>query len=102
MGKTASRESTVREFSDESGTPWLAEVKERSGLDFKGRFYFFLKPAEGSEEDGVALLDVRWNSLKTAERTLRTMSPVELRRRLRSARGRSRTPSSPALRAEPE
>jgi hypothetical protein len=40
----------------------------------------------------VALVDVRWNSERTAERTLATMSVVELRRRLRSAQGRQATP----------
>jgi hypothetical protein len=43
------------------------------------------KPAEELE-----LADVRWNSVRTAERTLRTMSAVELKRRHRSARGRAR------------
>ena len=29
-----------REFEDERGVTWLAGVRERPGLDFKGRFYF--------------------------------------------------------------
>lgn len=85
----------MREFEDRDGTRWTATVRERPGEDYKGRFYFFLEPVEGGGEgDGVALLDVRWNSLKTAERTLETMSEVELRRRLRSARGRNRRPTN--------
>jgi len=83
----------MREFEDRDGNGWRATVRERPGQDYKGRFYFFMEPVDGEDEDGVALLDVRWNSLKTAERTLETMSLVELRRRLRSARGRSRSPS---------
>lgn len=80
----------MREFEDSNGNVWVATVQERPGPDYKGRFYFFLRPENGSEEDGVSLVDVRWNGRKTAERTLETMSEVELRRRLRSALGRSR------------
>ena len=40
-------------------------------------------------DDEVSLDDVRWNSERSAARTLETMSVVELRRRLRSARGRA-------------
>jgi uncharacterized lipoprotein YmbA len=43
-------------------------------------------------EDGRALLDVRWNAERTALRTLTTMSEVELRRRLASAKGRGGLP----------
>jgi hypothetical protein len=77
----------MKPFRDEDGKAWVASVRERSGRDYKGRFYFFLEP-DGGESDGIALLDVRWNSERTAQRTLDTMSEVELRRRLRSARGR--------------
>ncbi|MFP3948992.1 MAG: hypothetical protein ACLFWG_09705, partial [Longimicrobiales bacterium] len=73
---------------------WIATVRERPGSDYKGRFFFFLRPKDGSEHDGVSLVDVRWNSRKTAERALETMSGVELRRRLRSALGRSRNAGS--------
>ncbi len=83
----------MREFEDRDGVRWKATVRERPGRDYKGRFYFYLQPVDASKEEGVALLDVRWNSLKTAERTLETMSGVELRRRLRQAVGRSRSPS---------
>jgi len=81
----------VRQFVDDRGDPWVASVAEEGGGDYKGRFYLML---EGEERDrgrpAVVLTDVRWNSLKTAQRTLNTMSGVELRRRLRSALGRSR------------
>lgn len=80
----------MRQFVDDRGNAWVASVAEEGGGDYKGRFYLLL---EGAERDGggrrVALADVRWNSLKTARRTLGTMSGVELRRRLRSALGRS-------------
>ena len=69
----------MREFLDEDGQPWLATIQTEGGLDYKG--------CQG-EEGGYGLEDVRWNSRGTAARTLSTMSEVELRRRLRSARGR--------------
>jgi hypothetical protein len=76
----------MREFTDGEGAGWIATVRERPGPDYKGRYYFFVEPRGGGE--GVALEDVRWNSERTAQRTLDTMSEVELRRRLRSALGR--------------
>jgi hypothetical protein len=78
----------MRRFQDDQGATWVASVKEQSGEDYKGRFWFVMIPEEGSSGDVVELVDVRWNSLKTAERTLQTMSEVELRRRHRSAMGR--------------
>ena len=76
----------MREFTDGAGAGWVATVRERPGADYKGRYYFFLESQGGGE--GVALLDVQWNSERTAQRTVETMSEVELRRRLRSALGR--------------
>lgn len=83
----------MRSFRDEHESVWVASVRERPGKDYKGRYYFYLTPADGAEDEGVALLDVRWNSERTAQRTLDTMSEVELRRRLRSARGRGVEPA---------
>lgn len=85
----------MREFEDQDGKTWVATVQERPGPDYKGRYYFFVHPKDGSKDDEIALLDVRWNSVRTAERTLRTMSEVELRRRLRQALGRGRSPMNP-------
>lgn len=85
----------MREFEDQDGRTWVATVRERPGPDYKGSYYFFVRPDDGTEEEGISLLDVRWNSRRTAERTLRTMSGVELRRRLRSALGRRRSPMNP-------
>lgn len=92
----------MREFTDRTDRAWEATVRERPGPDYKGRFYFYFHPVEGDDEEGVTLVDVRWNSLDTAERTLATMSEVELRRRLRSALGRYRTRATPDVRREPE
>lgn len=79
----------MRTFQDERGRTWIATVRERPGHDYKGR-YSFVFALEGQEEgEPIELADVRWNSLRTAQRTLATTSDVELRRRLRSARGRA-------------
>ncbi len=77
----------MKNFLDSDGAPWVATVRSQEGLDFKGRHCLYFHP-EGAEDQGVELLDVKWNSQETAERTLATMSGVELRRRLRSACGR--------------
>jgi hypothetical protein len=80
----------MREFADQSGNAWVASVASSDGPDYKGRFHLIMLPEAGGGD--VALVDVRWNSERTAERTLATMSVVELRRRLRSAQGRQATP----------
>ena len=77
----------MRKFLDSDGRAWVAAVCSEAGLDFKGRHHLYFHP-EDAEEEGFELLDVRWNTQGTAERTLATMSDVELRRRLRSALGR--------------
>ena len=79
----------MREFQDETGKAWSASVKEWPGDDYKGRFELLFRPEGASEDPGAPLADVRWNSRETAERTLRSMSRVELCRRLKSARGRT-------------
>jgi len=81
----------MREFKDNGGRTWAATVRELDGPDYKGRFHFVLRPADG-EADGVELTDIQWNSARTAQRTLETMSVSELRRRLRSAVGRAGSP----------
>lgn len=76
----------MKRFVDDGGLNWVASVNERPGEDYKGRFGFVMAPDGGGAE--LELADVRWNSRKTAERTLRTMSTQELRKRLRSGLGR--------------
>ncbi len=78
----------MREFEGHDGSKWVASVRATPGLDYKGRYYFFVRRSQGEESEGIPLPEVRWNSEKTARRTLETMSDVELRRRLRSALGR--------------
>ncbi|MDE2981278.1 MAG: hypothetical protein OXU74_08780 [Gemmatimonadota bacterium] len=79
----------MRQFVDDSSDPWVAFVARAEGGDYKGAYYLVMEPAGGDGGGSVALTDVRWNSTRTAERTLATMSGVELRRRLRSALGRA-------------
>ncbi|MBT8397855.1 MAG: hypothetical protein HKO65_00020 [Gemmatimonadetes bacterium] len=79
----------MRRFQDEGGVIWMASVKERIGDDYKGRFSFVMTPDDGAQDREVELEDIRWNSRRTAERTLKTMAESELKRRLRSATGRA-------------
>lgn len=83
----------MREFTDQDGRSWTATVRETPGPDYKGRFYFVMAPQDDPSGE-VALRDVRWNTERTAQRTLETMSVVELRRRLRSAAGRASVPAA--------
>jgi len=80
----------MRVFQDGQGRHWVATVRRRPGNDYKGRYYFFLSPRGAEDAEGVALIDIRWNSERSAERALETISDVELRRRLRSGVGRQR------------
>lgn len=86
----------MRRFEDQDGRAWVATVIERPGHDYKGRYHFHMAPEDGDEGQGYDLVDVRWNRVKTAERTLETMSEVELRRRLRQALGRGAGRRPPA------
>jgi hypothetical protein len=78
----------MREFLDDTGARWVASFLEREGEDYKGRYCLRFVPDGGAEGRSVTVEDVRWNSPKTAERTLETMSDMELRRRLKIGRGR--------------
>ena len=76
----------MREFTDADGRDWTASAVEEEGTDYKGRFHLVMSPSDS--DDVVELTDVRWNSERSAQRTIASMSVVELRRRLRSATGR--------------
>jgi hypothetical protein len=82
---------SMREFTDQEGRSWIATVRGIQGPDYKGRYFFVMAPEDDSQSE-VALRDVRWNTERTARRTLETMSGAELRRRLRSALGRASAP----------
>jgi hypothetical protein len=82
----------MREFTDADGRRWRASAREEPSVDYKGRYFLVLQPVDVSSAhaspDELELAEVRWNSERTARRTISTMSEVELRRRLRQARGR--------------
>lgn len=84
----------MREFKDSDGRDWSAFAVMDSGADYKGRLHLVLRPTDGGPGDAVELRDIRWNSERTARRSIETMSVVELRRRLRSAEGRGTAPAS--------
>jgi len=84
----------MREFTDAEGRRWRASARQEPSVDYKGRFFLVLEPPTGTMGEALEIREVRWNSERTAERTISTMSGFELRRRLRSALGRK-----PELRA---
>ena len=75
----------MREFTDAEGRSWTATAATEESTDYKGRYHLVIEADDGER---VELTDVRWNSERSARRTLDSMSVVELRRRLRSASGR--------------
>jgi len=77
----------MREFTDASGRAWTATIRGEAGSDYKGRFHLVLGPHDATDDE-LELPEIRWNSERTARRTLETMSEVELRRRLRTALAR--------------
>ncbi len=79
----------MKSFSDAGGESWTASVIEENGADYKGRWVLTFRRERAEESPALSLRDVRWNSRSTAERTLATMSDIELRRRLRVALGRA-------------
>lgn len=81
----------MKEFTDTQGARWRASVRADAskGPDYKGRLFLVLEPLEGTGAPSLELPEVRWNSERTAVRSIATMSTVELRRRLRAALGRT-------------
>lgn len=79
----------MKTFVDEKGERWAASVVRDESGDYKGRFCLALHDPRNPQRARMELADVRWNSRRTGERTVATMSDVELRRRLRSALGRA-------------
>jgi hypothetical protein len=78
----------MKEFTDAEGRRWRASAREEPSVDYKGRYFLVLESADGAMGEAFELEEVRWNSERTAMRTISTMSGFELRRRLRSALGR--------------
>jgi hypothetical protein len=81
----------MRTFLDAAGRAWVASAREESTPRHHGRWYLVFHP-EGGPDDLFAMPEVRWQTAATAERTLRTMSEFELRRRLDNVLRRATQP----------
>lgn len=82
----------MRRFEDPEGREWIATVREEETPRHHGRWYLVLEPADGRGE-ALPMPEVRWQTPETAERTLRTMSEQELRRRVGWLRARAAGPA---------
>lgn len=77
----------MRTFDDETGALWTATALEESTSRHHGRWYLVFHP-ENEPGRPLAMPEVRWKNRPTAQRTLKTMSLFELRRRLGTVRSR--------------
>ena len=78
----------MRQFTDEAGIAWVASVREERTPRHHQRWYLIFHAA-GDDTRQLPMPEVRWQTRATAERTLRTMSEFELRRRLHTLRERA-------------
>lgn len=77
----------MKTFTDADGREWVAGAREEETPRHHGRWYLVFH--RGGDEDTVLpMYEVRWQTRATAERTLRTMSDFELRRRVEIAQAR--------------
>lgn len=77
----------MRAFHDEAGRDWLATAIEEQTPRHHGRWHLVFHPAD--DPSAVQPMpEVRWQTAATADRTIRTMSEFELRKRLAIALGR--------------
>jgi hypothetical protein len=78
----------MKSFTDESGATWVADATEEHTPRHHGRWFLVIRPEAGGGTE-FSIPEVRWQTRATAERTLRTMSEFELRRRLHIVRERA-------------
>lgn len=78
----------MRSFTDDAGREWIATAYEEDTPRHHGRWFLVFHPVDSPDRD-LAMPEVRWQTRQTAERTIGTMSEIELRRRLRTVRGRA-------------
>jgi hypothetical protein len=76
----------MKSFTDETGAEWTATAREENTPRHHGRWYLVFEAADGT---ALPMPEVRWQTSATAQRTLRTMSPFELLRRLHIVRERA-------------
>ncbi|MBI4408732.1 MAG: hypothetical protein HY561_03430 [Gemmatimonadetes bacterium] len=84
-----------KQFTDDAGRAWVATAREEATPRHHGRWVLIFRPAADASVE-LPLPEVRWQTLESAERTVRTMSLVELRRRLRVAATRASRIGEPA------
>ena len=73
----------MRKFTDETGSEWIATTEREKTVRHHSLYYLVFKPATGGDEYPVP--EIRWQTAATGDRTLRTMSEFDLRRRLKGA-----------------
>lgn len=81
----------MKSFKSEDGREWMATAREEDTPRHHGRWYMVIHPADDPSQE-LAVPEIRWKNRHTAERTLRTMSDFELRRRLRIGTRRHDSP----------
>jgi len=86
----------MKTFRDDSGQNWVATATREDTQRHHGTWYLIFHP-EGDLAKKLDVAEVRWQTRATAERTLRTMSDFELRRRLKSAIARHTAREGPTL-----
>jgi hypothetical protein len=74
----------MKTFRAENGESWVASA-EREDTERHHGIWFLIFHRAGDSSERFPVFEVRWQTRATAERTLRTMSDLELQRRLKSA-----------------
>jgi hypothetical protein len=82
----------MKSFTDQQAETWVASAREERTPRHHGRWYLIFHP-EGQDAPVLPMPEVRWQNRETAERTIRTMSAGELRRRLNIVKLRAGLPS---------
>jgi hypothetical protein len=83
----------MKTFTGEDGREWVATAVQEDAPRHHGRWFMVLRAADAPDVE-LVLPEVRWQSRHTAERSIRTMSEFELRRRLRMAANRLESPAT--------
>ncbi len=79
----------MRSFTDKSGRDWKVTAREEDTPRHHGRWHLLFHPADTAVGQELHLPEVQWQTRETAQRTILSMSEVELRRRLEVAQARA-------------
>ncbi len=74
----------MRSFADETGRAWIATARQENSPRHHTRWFLVFHP-EDDPSSVFPQAEVRWQTFATADRTVRSMSMFELRRRLATA-----------------